>query len=121
MTSPKRVAIVTGAAEGIGRAIATRLAKDGFDLGLFDLPRAQPRLVALAEELKNAHGTRIALAEGDVSKEEDVKRLVDTVVGELGGVYAVSQLWPRWRTSRKQATLTRGRTDDRKRRDIENV
>ena len=89
----KRVAIVTGAAEGIGRAIATRLATDGFDLGLFDLPRAQGRLGELAKAIGEEHGTRTALVLGDVSKEEDVKGLVTTVVSELGGLYAVSVLW----------------------------
>ncbi len=85
----KRVAIITGAAEGIGRAIALRLAKDGFDLGLFDLPRAKERLEAVAEEVRTAHGARVVHVYGDVSKEDDVRTLVETVVQELGSVYAV--------------------------------
>ena len=89
----KRVAIVTGAAEGIGRAIATRLATDGFNLGLFDLPRAQGRLEELSQAVGEKHGARTTLVLGDVSKEEDVKGLVTTVVSELGGLYAVSVLW----------------------------
>ncbi|KAI0360673.1 acetoin dehydrogenase [Trametes cingulata] len=86
----KRVAIITGAAEGIGRAIALRLAKDGFDLGLFDLPRAQERLEAVLEDIRKTHpNVRVVNVYGDVAKEDDVKRLVDTVVQELGGVYAM--------------------------------
>ncbi|OJT07059.1 Diacetyl reductase [(S)-acetoin forming] [Trametes pubescens] len=85
----KRVAIITGAAEGIGRAIALRLAKDGFDLGLFDLPRAKERLEAVAEEVRTAHGARVVHVYGDVSKEDDVRTLVETVVQELGSVYAM--------------------------------
>ena len=85
----KRVAIITGAAEGIGRGIALRLAKDGFDLGLFDLPRAKDRLEDLADTVKKEHGTRAVTVYGDVSKEEDVKGLVETVVQELGGLHAV--------------------------------
>ncbi|KAI0738812.1 acetoin reductase family protein [Daedaleopsis nitida] len=86
----RRVAIVTGAAEGIGRGIATRLAKDGFDLGLFDLPRAKERLEGLAGELKTATpGVRVVCVYGDVSKEEDVRGLVESVVQELGGLYAM--------------------------------
>ena len=89
MASPKRVAIITGAAPGIGRAIALRLAQDGFDLGLFDLPSAQGALEEIAESVKAAHGTRTVLVFGDVSQEADVERLVSTVVGELGSLYAV--------------------------------
>ena len=88
-SATKRVAVVTGAAEGIGRGIALRLAQDGFDLGLFDLPRAKDRLEDLVNILKKEHGTRVVMVYGDVSKEEDVKGLVETVVQELGGLYAV--------------------------------
>lgn len=90
-TKPRRVAIVTGAAEGIGRAISQRLAKDGFDLGLFDLPRAKDRLDELAESLRKEHGATVVNVLGDVSAEEDVNRLVETVVQELGSLYAVSE------------------------------
>ncbi|KAI0642833.1 acetoin reductase family protein [Trametes meyenii] len=85
----RRVAIVTGAAEGIGRGVALRLAKDGFDLGLFDLPHAQEKLEDLAESVRKEFGARVVNVYGDVSKEEDVKRLVEMVVQELGSLYAM--------------------------------
>lgn len=88
--NPRRVAIITGAAEGIGHGIALRLAKDGFDLGLFDLPRAQEKLERLAETVRGDFGVRVVNVYGDVSREEDVERLVETVVRELGSVWAVS-------------------------------
>ena len=99
MSSPKRVAIITGAAAGIGRAIASRLAQDGFDLGLFDLPSSQQRLEELAEGLKTAHGARVVLVYGDVVKEADVEGLVETVVKELGSLYAVCILLMYWEIS----------------------
>ncbi|KAI0738833.1 acetoin reductase family protein [Daedaleopsis nitida] len=85
----RRVAIVTGAAEGIGKSIALRLAKDGFDLGLFDLPHSQQKLDDIAESMKKDFGSKVVNVLGDVSNEEDVKRLVETVVGELGSLYAM--------------------------------
>ncbi|EJF59599.1 acetoin reductase family protein [Dichomitus squalens LYAD-421 SS1] len=85
----KRVVIITGAAEGIGRSIALRLAKDGFDLGLFDLPRAKDRLEEVVHEVQSEHKTRVVTMFGDVSKEDDVQRLVETVVQELGELYAM--------------------------------
>ncbi|KAI0775621.1 acetoin reductase family protein [Trametes elegans] len=88
-TTARRVAIVTGAAEGIGRGIALRLARDGLDLGLFDLPRARAKLDALAEELRSSHGVRAVAVYGDVSKEEDVKNGVEAVVRELGSLWAM--------------------------------
>ena len=80
-----------GIVEGIGRGIAVRLAQDGLDLGLFDLPRAKDRLEELADELRRERSARVVTVYGDVSKEEDVKGLVETVVRELGGLYAVRQ------------------------------
>ncbi|OBZ71197.1 Diacetyl reductase [(S)-acetoin forming] [Grifola frondosa] len=78
--------IVTGAASGIGRAIAIRLVQDGFDVALFDLPSSQEHLHALAEEVKQDSGTRTLVVLGDVSVESDVQRLVETVVAEFGGL-----------------------------------
>ncbi|TBU32481.1 hypothetical protein BD311DRAFT_862455 [Dichomitus squalens] len=90
-SNKKRVVIITGAAEGIGRSITLRLAKDGFDLGLFDLPRAKDGLEEVVNKVQSEHKTRVVTVFGDVSKEEDVQRLVETVVQELGELYAVHQ------------------------------
>ncbi|TBU48046.1 acetoin reductase family protein [Dichomitus squalens] len=88
-SNEKRVVIITGAAEGIGRSIALRLAKDGFDLGLFDLPRAKDRLEEVVNKVQSEHKTRVVTVFGDASKEADVQRLVETVVQELGELYAM--------------------------------
>ncbi|KAI0713498.1 NAD(P)-binding protein [Earliella scabrosa] len=82
---PSRVAIVTGAAKGIGEAIALRLADDGLDIALFDLPQERAGLDAVASALKGK-GRRALVLVGDVTVEDDVAAMVDSTVAELGGL-----------------------------------
>ncbi|OJA16702.1 hypothetical protein AZE42_11174 [Rhizopogon vesiculosus] len=92
MTRSKGVALVTGSAQGIGRAIAIRLARDGFDVALNDLPVKNAVLEDLAAELRRgeesegSYSPRTCIVVGDVSKEDEVKRMIDTVVDELGSL-----------------------------------
>ncbi|KAG5221507.1 acetoin reductase family protein [Salix suchowensis] len=88
-----RVAIITGAAQGLGRAIALRLASDGFDVALNDIPAKSTALEELVTEIKAGSGTnsdrRAIFVPGSVADEEDVKELVDRTVRELGGLDVV--------------------------------
>lgn len=84
-STTRRVAIVTGAAQGIGESIALRLADDGLDLGINDIPAKASQLESVAEILRSK-GTRVVTVLADVSDEEAVKEMVDKTVKELGGL-----------------------------------
>lgn len=84
------VALITGAASGIGRSVAIKLAQDGFDIGLFDLKQSGEALDAVRDTIVNTTGRRTVSYLGDVSVEEDVKGFIDLVTRELGGVDVVS-------------------------------
>jgi NAD(P)-dependent dehydrogenase (short-subunit alcohol dehydrogenase family) len=78
---PKRVALVTGALAGIGRATAIAFAKSGYDLVVTG--RRQEAGLALAMELRG-FGGRAEFAKGDVREEADVARWVETAVRSFG-------------------------------------
>jgi len=78
-----RVAVVTGAARGIGRATALRLAKDGCAVVVSDILTKQVN--ETAELIWKHNGKALALTV-DVRNEEQVKEMFERVVSEFGGV-----------------------------------
>ncbi|MGE0799257.1 MAG: SDR family NAD(P)-dependent oxidoreductase [Lautropia sp.] len=77
-----KVAMVTGASQGIGRATALRLAAEGAAVVI--CARGQPRLDAVAAEIRAAGGTAHPIA-ADVSRPEDCQRLADAALAATGG------------------------------------
>jgi rhamnulose-1-phosphate aldolase/alcohol dehydrogenase len=80
-----RVAFITGAASGIGRAIAHRLAQEGAHAVIADIAADGAR--AVAEDIVRAHGFKRAVAAAcDVTREEAVQAAFALACREYGGV-----------------------------------
>ncbi|HUT68292.1 MAG TPA: 3-oxoacyl-[acyl-carrier-protein] reductase [Dehalococcoidales bacterium] len=85
MDLSNRVAIVTGSARGIGRAIALKLAEAGANIVVNDIAAASESLEKTAEEIR-ALGRQALAVTADVSSPEDVARLVETAASNFGKI-----------------------------------
>jgi NAD(P)-dependent dehydrogenase (short-subunit alcohol dehydrogenase family) len=81
-----RVAVVTGAASGIGRAMAGRFAAEGMRVVLADVE--QEALDRAAGQLR-AGGATVLAVPTDVSRADDVQALADAAVAEFGTVHVL--------------------------------
>ena len=84
MDSQKRVALVTGASRGIGRAIAIDLAKEGADV----IVNYRTRPDAAAEVVKEIEkvGSRAISVRADVASEAEVQSMVNLAMEKMGGI-----------------------------------
>lgn len=80
-----RIAVVTGGASGIGKAIAKKLASEGADVAVADINSAEE-----TEELVKAAGQRFFSAQVDISDEKQMTAFAAQVQGALGSVDIVS-------------------------------
>src|SRR5262249_20245512 len=80
----RRIALVTGAAKGIGLATATHFLELGAHVLLSDLD--EPALVAAEAALSRRFGRRCAALAADVTSADDCERLVAAVVDAFGGL-----------------------------------
>jgi len=74
VSSPLNVAVVTGAGQGIGRAIACRLATDGFSLVIADINEGA--LQEVKQELENL-GAQVLAIQADLAKLDEIQRVID--------------------------------------------
>jgi NAD(P)-dependent dehydrogenase (short-subunit alcohol dehydrogenase family) len=81
-----KVAVVTGAASGIGLALATRFAGDGLNVVLADVEEGA---LASAADMTRALGVETLAVATDVSDHEAVEALADAAVGRFGAVHVV--------------------------------
>ncbi len=81
-----RVAVVTGAASGIGKAVSVLLAKEGCDLALVDLKQDN---MAGTKALVEAEGRKVSVHEADVSDKKSMQALPEEVIEEHGHVHII--------------------------------
>ncbi|AKH42903.1 Glucose 1-dehydrogenase 2 [Croceibacterium atlanticum] len=79
-----KTAIVTGAASGIGKAVAASLAAGGADLALTDIN--SDALHALAGQLRDTHGCAVSAVAADVSREEASAGIIEEALTHSGRV-----------------------------------
>jgi meso-butanediol dehydrogenase/(S,S)-butanediol dehydrogenase/diacetyl reductase len=83
MSIQHKVALVTGAGQGIGRAIALRLASEGADIVVADLAKSKDKAQGVAEEVRKL-GRRSIVTSTDVSERGQVFEAVELAARELG-------------------------------------
>lgn len=80
------VAVITGAASGIGAVVAKDLAKDGAKVVLGDMNEAG--LNGVVDEIRSAGGEAVGVT-GNVTEDADVEKLMDTAIDKFGAINVV--------------------------------
>ena len=80
-----KVVLVTGSAKGIGKAICLELAKNGYDI-VINYLNSKLEAFSLQEEIINNYHVNCLAIQADVSKEDEVDKMVLEIEDKLGGV-----------------------------------
>ena len=74
----RKVVLITGSAKGIGKAIAIELAKNNYDI-VINYHHSKNEALALKEEIINLYHVNCLAIQADVSKEDEVDKMVQMV------------------------------------------
>lgn len=80
----QKVAIITGASRGIGRACAMKLAKEGIKV-IANYNRSEEKAKSLKKELEN-QGIEIDIFKADVTKKDDVMSMIEYALNKYGKI-----------------------------------
>lgn len=80
-----KVVLVTGGAQGIGKAIILELAKNHYDV-VINYLTSNKAAALLEEEIKKNYNVRVMTIQADVSKEEEVDAMISLIEKKWGGV-----------------------------------
>ena len=81
----KKVALITGGAKGIGKAIALELAKNNYDI-VINYLTSKVEAFALQKQIEEEYRVNCLVIQADVSKEDQVDKMIKEVEDKLGGV-----------------------------------
>lgn len=93
METERKTAFITGGSRGIGRAIAVRLAKDGFNI-VVNYSKSDKSAEEVVKEAKE-YGVEAMAVKCDVSKYDEVEKAIDKIVEEFGSIDVVVKPPPR--------------------------
>src|SRR3989304_9924410 len=79
-----RKAVVSGGIQGIGKPIALGLAGEGVNVGL--CARSREGLLKAAEEIRQATGVKVAIAQADCTDPQQVRQMVSALIKDLGSI-----------------------------------
>ena len=96
LSTATRAALIVGASSGVGAALARRLAREGYALGL--VARRIDRLQSLCDEITSSHYIRAFAYQHDVLNTTDVPVLLERITNDLGDldlfIYCAGVLFP---------------------------
>lgn len=84
----KKVALVTGASRGIGRAIIIEFAKVGYDV-VINYKSSEREALELKQEVESRYHVRAFVIKADISEEEEVKGMVEEIISTFGHIDAL--------------------------------